>query len=435
MRRGFALGTLRRGAVRSANLPVRVGAAFAVLMSLALFALPGAQANTLRILTSMPPAFTEPFVEEIERIAPGLEVLVLNKNTVSAVEELLRGNQRAFDVFWASAPEAFELLSREDAFSTDSGCAALQPEGFVPFAISSVGWAFHRGGDTRIPRSWDELTSPAYRGQIGMAPPSRSGTSHMMVERFLQVRGWDAGWGYFLALAENMSTITSRSFGVTDGIRSGRFGIGLTIDFLAGTSTPELDFRYGEPAILFPAQIGLLAGAGNPDRACDFVDFVTSEAGQRLLLDPAIGRIPISDKVRDEAGDRIPAAIRAAVRSQWLRYDARLASDRYWAVNVIFDLAITDKLDRRRMLWSRLDALEGRVPAGELSGLRQKMRQIPVNEHEVRAAADRGFANRVMELTDLPDPQRALIRDWDTRIEAQIAEVEAAAMRLEKVAR
>ncbi|HQU67634.1 MAG TPA: substrate-binding domain-containing protein [Albidovulum sp.] len=410
--------------------------AFALsLLLLGLLAPPDAHANTLRILTSMPPALTEPYVEEIERIVPGLEVLVLNKNTVSAVEELLRGNQRAFDVFWASAPEAFELLSRQGAFATDSGCAALRPDGFAPFAISSVGWAFLRGGDTVVPRTWDELLSPVYRGQIGMAPPSRSGTSHMMVERFLQVRGWAGGWGYFLDLTENMSTITSRSFGVTDGIRNGRFGVGLTIDFLAGTSTPELDFRYGEPAILFPAQIGVLAGSGNPDRACDFVDFVTSEAGQRLLLDPAIGRIPISDKVRDEAGDRIPAAIRAAVRSQWLRYNARLASDRYWAVNVIFDLAITDKLDRRRVLWSRLHALEGRVPPGELAGLRRKMRQMPVGEQEVRTAGDSGFANRVMDLTDLPDPQRALIRDWEKRIEAQIAGVEAAAARLEKVAR
>jgi hypothetical protein len=46
---------------------------------------------------------------------------------------------------------------------------------------------------------------------------------------------------------------------VIDGVKSGRFDIGLTIDFLAG-SEPDLEFRYGQPVMIFPAQIGRLAG-------------------------------------------------------------------------------------------------------------------------------------------------------------------------------
>ena len=408
----------------------------AVSLILIIIAPLASRADTLRILTSMPPGLTEPFVERIRQRFPDLDVLVLNKNTVAAVEELLRGNDRAFDVFWASAPEAFEILSRRGSFATGLDCVAVQPEGFAPFALSSVGWAALRGGKLAAPTDWDGLLAPIYRGQIGMAPPSRSGTSHMTIERFLQVRGWSEGWGFFLDLTENMATVTSRSFGVIDGIRSGRFGIGLTIDFLAGSATPELEFHYGKPAILFPAQIGILSGAENLGRACDFVTFVTGEDGQRLLLDPAIGRIPYLTRVWEGAGDRIPAEIRAAMRSQWLRYNARLASERYWAVNVLFDLAITDKLERRRTLWLRLHALEAHASAAELASLRKKMRQMPITEHEVRSANDSSFANRVMELTDLPDPQRALIRDWDARIEAHITEIETVVTRLEqKVAR
>lgn len=390
-----------------------------------------ARAEVLRILTSMPPAMTDPYVARMKARAPGLDVLVLNKNTVSAVEELLRGNDRAFDVFWASAPEAFELLARQGRFAADSGCTGIPTEGYGPFALSSIGWTLRRDGPNP-PQDWDDLLNPVWRGQIGMAPPSRSGTAHMTVERFLQVRGWYDGWGFFLALTENLATVTSRSFGVTDGIRSGRFGIGLTIDFLAGTAEPELQFHYGTPAILFPAQIGLLAGAGNPGAGCAFIASVTDDDGQRLLLEPGIGRIPISPRVREAAGDLIPSEIRAAVRSQWLRYNAGLASERYWAVNVIFDLAITERLDRRRSLWSRLHALEARGPRAETAAIRRMMQSIPISEHEVRMAEGTSFANRVMELTDLPTPQRTLLRDWENRIERQLATIDIALSGLEK---
>lgn len=396
-----------------------------------LVAITPARAEVLRILTSMPPAMTDPYVARIKAQIPELDVLVLNKNTVSAVEELLRGNDRAFDIFWASAPESFELLARRGRFAHESGCTAIPAEGYGPFALSSIGWTLRRDGP-RAPQDWDDLLAPQWRGQIGMAPPSRSGTAHMTVERFLQVRGWNDGWRYFLALTENLATITSRSFGVTDGIRSGRFDIGLTIDFLAGTAEPELQFHYGTPAILFPAQIGLLAGAGNPLGGCAFIAAVTDDAGQRLLLQPGIGRIPISPRVREAAGDLIPPEIRAAVRSQWLRYNAGLASERYWAVNVIFDLAITDRLDRRRALWTRLHALESRAPAAETAAIRRAMQSIPISELEVRTAGGTSFANRVMELTDLPTPQRDLVRAWQARIDRQLAEIELALSGLEQ---
>ena len=160
-----------------------------------------------------------------------------------------------------------------------------------------------------MPADWDDLLLPLYRGRIGMALPSRSGTSHMMVERFLQVRGWQQGWDFYLRLSENLSTLTSRSFGVIDGLKSGRFSIGLSIDFLAGTE-PELNFRYGRPVMIFPAQIGRLAGGMAPDLACDFITFVLSDEGQRLLLQPEIGRVPALAGVRDQAGAAVPDLMR-----------------------------------------------------------------------------------------------------------------------------
>lgn len=82
-----------------------------------LLALPGlAGAEQLRILTSMPPAFTDPFIAAFRRLHPDADILVLNKNTNSGVDEIARGNPRGFDLFWASAPEAFALIGQHGGF-------------------------------------------------------------------------------------------------------------------------------------------------------------------------------------------------------------------------------------------------------------------------------------------------------------------------------
>ena len=53
--------------------------------------------------------------------------------------------------------------------------------------------------------------------------------------------------------------------------------------------------------MIFPAQIGRLAYGLEPGLACDFISFVLSDAGQRLLLDPGVGRIPVAASLRDDA--------------------------------------------------------------------------------------------------------------------------------------
>ncbi len=392
-------------------------------------------ADELRILTSMSGQVFEPFKQRFEALYPETRVIVLNKNTNAAIEEVLRGNPRGFDIFWASSPEAFALLDRHDAFFEAPPCPEVDPNRYSVFALSGLGWSMRNDNAHTFPDSWEDLLKREYRGRIGMARPSRSGTTHMLIERFLQVRGWDSGWQYVLALSGNLSTLTSRSFGVPDGVLNNRFDLGLSIDFLALGAGPALRFKYGQPIMLTPARIGILKTGSNVGAGCRFIEYVLSDAGQRLLLDPQMRRVPANPAIRAEATSQVPQAMRHALRLTWMRYNAEVAQRRYWAVNALFDVFVTDVFSRRRGLWQRLDALTAAGNLGAVAALRTILTTMPVAEGDGQAPGLNEAPFRATNLTTNSAPQAAALLRWRTLRDALLLEVETGLSQLERGAR
>lgn len=386
-----------------------------------------------RILTSFPAEMTDTFRKLWQAHAPGSDLRILNKNTISAIEEIQRGNPRGFDLFWASSPEAFVLLERAGAFAAPETCGPGGPDAVEGFAISSVGWARRRDSHLFMPGEWNDLLLPVYRDQIAMARPARSGTTHLMVEEMLQMRGWEDGWAFLLELSGNLSTLTARSFGVPDGLVNRRFGIGLTLDFLALSRGDVLQFHYGRPMMPVTAQIGVLNGGTQLDKACDFVHLLLARTGQHALLNPQVARIPVDHEVREMAADALPPDMLSALRLTWLAYDPQQSADRYWAVNTLFDLMIADVLVYRRDLWRRYHALEGRVPDVELRRAAGLLTRMPVGEAEATAVSGRlATGLRPVPLVGLDEGEREIIDSWRARGMALLEEADAALSHLEE---
>jgi len=395
---------------------------------------PVLKADELRILTSMSEQVFDPFKAKFEALYPETRVIVLNKNTNAAIEEVLRGNPRSFDIFWASSPEAFDLLERHNSFFDVTPCDGVDnKKKFSVFAYSGLGWSMRADSSLAFPVNWDDLLKPEYRGQIGMARPSRSGTTHMLIERFLQVRGWEDGWAYLLELSSNLSTLTSRSFGVPDGVMNNRFGIGLSIDFLAQANSPELQFQYGRPVMVTSAQIGILNTSANVGAACNFVDYVLSDEGQRLLLDPQMHRVPANPAIRAEAGSQIPREMLDALQLIWMQYDSRTAQKRYWAVNALFDVFVTDALSQRRILWQRLYSLSDGAAPEAVFAIRQKLTSMPVSEAESMLTILNDTPFRVTNLTTNSAAQEEKLTAWHAQNQALLAEADALLSQLEAI--
>lgn len=387
----------------------------------------------LRILTSFPSEMTSVFEDLWNDHSPEVGIQVLNKNTISAVEEIQRGNARGFDLFWASSPEAFVILEQGDHFVDAATCGADLLAPVTEFAISAVGWARHSDSTLTMPGDWNQLLLPTYRDQIAMARPARSGTMHLLVEQLLQVRGWDDGWGYFLELSGNLSTLTARSHGVPDGILNDRFGIGFMIDFLATSRGDKLHFQYGRPMMIFAASIGVLKGGNNQAEACEFVRLLLSRTGQLALTDPKVSRIPIDPQIRKEAKPAIPIEIATGLQLQWLGYDPEVSADRYWAVNALFDLMIIDVLSERRELWRRYYALKDRASSRDLARIRRLLTTVPVSEwqaNEVSAQSDVSLRPAIQPAAG--STEHSALDLWATKVAEQIATVTAELNRIER---
>ncbi len=369
-------------------------------LSLAVPALPSA-AGTVTIVTSFPKELTQAYKSAFEKLNPDVKVEILNKSTsqgIAYVRELPAGQRP--DIYWASAPDAFEVLERDKLLAPVKDLANPQvpakvgnyaindPDGqYLGQALAGYGlmWntRYMRANKLPNPAEWADLTRAVYFGHVAMSSPSRSGTTHLTVETILQGEGWDKGWSQMLEIAGNCAQITERSFGVPDGVNNGQFGIGLVIDFfgLAGKySGYPVDFVYPKVTAVVPANIALVSGGKNADEARRFIQYTLSPAGQLLLLDPKISRLPVLPA--DAMGGKVPAdypKIFDIAKRAKVQFDSVLSESRYYLVSSLFDQTITFRLRELQAATKAIhdaEAALARKPNAEGSALVRQARDL-----------------------------------------------------------
>ena len=332
----------------------------ALVLCCSAIAITGYAQQQLTIITSFPKDLTEVYKKAFESRNPGVKVEVLNRGTSAAiafVREAPAGNRP--DVFWASAPDAFEVLASANLLEKFGGANPAvparigaypinDPEGlYYGQALAGYGLMWNtrylKANKVPEPREWADLVKPEYFGHLAISAPSRSGTTHLTIETILQGEGWEKGWNQILQFSGNCAAITERSFGVPDGVNNGQFGIGLVIDFFglsAKASGFPVEFVYPSVTAIVPANIGLLAGGKNPDLGKKFIAFTLSEDGQQLLLEPKISRLPVLPAIYAKAPAGYPNPFGGKIQAK-VKFDSNLSRSRYYVVNSLYDHAIT----------------------------------------------------------------------------------------------
>jgi ABC-type Fe3+ transport system substrate-binding protein len=324
-----------------------------------------AQTGKVTVVTSFAKDVTDPFKKAFEKAHPGTTLEVQNRNTNAAVkfiEETKSNNQT--DLMWASAPDAFEVLKGKALLQKYTPKATGIPDkiGAFPindpqghyfgFAASGYGimWNTRYAQANKLPepKEWQDLAKPAYFDHVSMAAPSRSGTTHLTVETVLQGEGWDKGWRTIKEMAGNFRQVTERSFGVPEAVNSGQVGFGIVIDFFAFSAQASgfpVKFVYPSVTTIVPANVGIVANAPNRAAAEAFVEFLLSPAGQEVLLEPSIRRLPINPAVYAKAPADYPNPFKDPSLGARVKFDVDISEKRTNVVDTLFDQIVTFQLE------------------------------------------------------------------------------------------
>jgi phosphoglycerate transport regulatory protein PgtC len=342
-----------------------------------------AQAGTVTVLTSFPKELTSAYQKAFEAKNPGIKIEILNKNTTASIAYIkeLPAGQRP-DIMWASAPDAFEVLARQQLLQSAPDTKNPQapakignyplndPQGlYYGQALAGYGMMWNtrylQAHKLAAPKEWADLARPEYFGHVAISSPSRSGTTQLTVETILQGEGWDKGWTQLLQIMGNAAAVTDRSFAVPDGVNNGQYGVGIVIDFfgLAGKySGFPVDFAYPTMTAVVPANIALVAGGKNTDEAKKFMAFTMSTEGQQLLFDPKISRLPILPYNTLKAPANYPNPQEVAKRAK-VQFDADLSEARYQVVTSMFDQMVTFRLKELQAATKAIHAADKKLKA------------------------------------------------------------------------
>lgn len=130
------------------------------------------------------------------------------------------------------------------------------------------------------PKSWDDLTNPAYKDEILMSNPAISGTNYGVVNAILQKKGEEEGWKYFTSLNENVKYYAKRGGDPREKTAAGEAAIGITpmdkkTEKLAEEQNCSLVYPSdGIPYI--PEGVAVFKGAKNKDAAVKFLNWLYS---------------------------------------------------------------------------------------------------------------------------------------------------------------
>ncbi len=414
-------------------------------------ALAQAPTGKVTVVTSFAKDVTDPYKKAFEKAYPGLSLEVQNRNTNAAVkfiEETKSAN--ATDLMWASAPDAFEVLKgkglltkyqlKAQGIPEKVGSYPINDPGGFYFGFAASGYGimwnerYVRANKLPDPQEWSDLSKPIYFDHVAIAAPSRSGTTHLTIETILQGEGWDKGWRTIKQIAGNLRQVTDRSFDVPEQVNSGQVGVGIVIDFFAFSAQAAgfpVKFVYPSVTTVVPANLAIIANPPNRAGAEAFVEFLLSPAGQEVLLEPSIRRLPVNPAIYAKAPADYPNPFKDPRFTKMISFSSEKSEQRTDAVDVLFDQMITFQLAGLKAATKSIQAAEAALDKKDnvqaralIAEARDAVAAMPVSDVQAGSAETRAAFTGAKEKTAR---QAEIEQRWSAFAKEQYAKAQAKA--------
>jgi iron(III) transport system substrate-binding protein len=154
------------------------------------------------------------------------------------------------------------------------------------YSLGVIGYNRERVTTLRlpIPKTWSDLTNPAYKGQVVFNMPQLSSSAFNTIVALHQIMGPQGVWSYWDRLNENLAFYSRSTSALYTLVGRGEipFSFGTARSYHEGqTRGQAVDVIYPtEGAWVFATAVGMVRGAPNADLARQFMKFILSPAGQ-----------------------------------------------------------------------------------------------------------------------------------------------------------
>ena len=256
--------------------------------------------TTLTIYSGRDQRFVEPLFQRFTRDT-GIDLEVRYGSSAQLAATILEeGSRSPADVFFSQESGLLGLVAREGILKIlPASTLAKVPARFRAPGKRWVGTsgrarvlAYNTNELTRaeLPKTIWELTKPAWKGKIGIAPTNASFQAFVAVMRV--VHGEDRTRDWLLGVKANEPTFYSGNTQVVQAVARGEVLLGLVNHYYLHNlrvQTPNMPVENyflgkGDPgALVNAAGVGVLRSSGKQGAAQRFVDFLLSKWAQRFI--------------------------------------------------------------------------------------------------------------------------------------------------------
>jgi iron(III) transport system substrate-binding protein len=215
-----------------------------------------------------------------------------NPEIVTRVLTEFQGGQASVDVILSdNAPPVLRAAGAMAAYDTVQKNVLYLHDPTLPtvsLQIQALAYNTKKIKPADLPKSWEDIANPKYKGMIALDDPMRAGPLSSMLAGLKTQWNDDARFNKFLgglkALKVPVHKSTSAMFRL---VISGEYAIcmpALLHDVIEEVhkGTP-VDYVRTVPPVIFPRQAGIYAKAPNPNAAKLFAEWLISDEGQKTI--------------------------------------------------------------------------------------------------------------------------------------------------------
>ena len=208
-----------------------------------------------------------------------------------------QAGQVAADVIWVGDPSDYLSFKKEGILEKYSSpeASAIDPKFIDPDGCSTGARMMNMGlgynsalvKPEDAPKSWNDLLSDKWKGQIVMTDPSSAGTTKYFVAALLANPAY--GEEYFKKLKANGCELESGTTATHNQVAASAYQVGVMLDYVSHNLMAQgspIGFIYPpRDLISIFSPIGLVKDSANQENGKLLYDFILSKEGQAILVE------------------------------------------------------------------------------------------------------------------------------------------------------